>query len=387
MNTPFGTGPLGTGPGALLLGRRRFLEVTATGAVAVAAAGTVAGRRAWGQSETVRWVSPRGTIEVLDDYPYWVAVQYGYFGDIETVLEPGPMDATATIKLVDQDQADFGYPSPGVFSLGLEQGIPLRSVWHMGAYDVFSFAFRKGERVADAGELAGKTILLGSIGWKAIVDPMLAQVGVDPASVNYAEAGAGWAQALSQGQGDAALSWEGLRAQWYGQGLDFDYILPYEFSQFPANSFVMRESDYQDGGRQDLYERYLRGWAMGLEFGHRNPRAATHIVLERFPALASSLTPEVATESMMQLAKVFRGDWETRQGWGWHDFDQWQLYFDTIAEIGQVSRQIDPANVLSNDYVAAANDFDVAAIQADADGYELPEEFQTVDVEAVRARL
>ena len=219
------------------------------------------------------------------------------------------MEATATIKLVAQGQADVGFPSPGVFSLGLEQGIPLISVWDMGAYDVFSFAFRKGEKVAKIADLAGKTILLGSAGWQSIVDPMLAQAGVDPKSVHYAEAGNLWGQALKQGQGDAALSWEGLRAQWTGQGLDFDYILPTEFSKFPANSFVIRRKDFEDPAKDELYEAYLRAWAMGLEFGHRNPRAATHIVLQQFPALASSLTPEVATELMMQLANVFRGDW------------------------------------------------------------------------------
>ncbi|HEX5500458.1 MAG TPA: twin-arginine translocation signal domain-containing protein, partial [Thermomicrobiales bacterium] len=30
---------------------------------------------------TVRWVSPRGTIDVLDDYPYHVGIKLGYFGD------------------------------------------------------------------------------------------------------------------------------------------------------------------------------------------------------------------------------------------------------------------------------------------------------------------
>ena len=73
-------------------------------------------------------MSPRGTVEVLDDYPYWVAKKYGYFGDIETTLEPGPPDATATVKLVDQNQPDMGYPSPGVFSLALEQGLPGQEV-------------------------------------------------------------------------------------------------------------------------------------------------------------------------------------------------------------------------------------------------------------------
>jgi NitT/TauT family transport system substrate-binding protein len=374
-------------PTGLDLDRRRFLGVTGSGALTLASAAVLWPGRAQAVTGRVRWVSPRGTIEVLDDYPYWVAKKYGYFGDIETTLEPGPMEATATIKLVDQGQADMGFPSPGVFSLGLEQGIPLVSVWDMGAYDVFSFAFRKGEKVAKISDLAGKTILLGSAGWQSIVDPMLAQAGVDPKSVHYAEAGNLWGQALKQGQGDAALSWEGLRAQWTGQGLDFDYILPTEFSKFPANSFVIRRKDFEDPGKDELYEAYLRAWAMGLEFGYRNPRATTHLVLQQFPALASSLTPEVATESMMQLANVFRGDWTHRHGWGWHDMDQWRLFFDTILRIGQITKPIAPEDVLSNKYVGPANQFEVDRVAADAQAYQLPPEFEAVDVAAIRARI
>ena len=97
--------------------------------------------------------------------------------------------------------------------------------------------------------------------------------------MSYAEAGNLWGQALMQGQGDAALSWEGLRAQWKGQGLEFDYFLGRDFSKFPANSFVIRRADFEDASKKELYEAYLRGWAMGLEYGHANPRAATLIVL------------------------------------------------------------------------------------------------------------
>ena len=365
------------------LGRRRLLGVTATGAVAM----LVAPRLASAAGGTVRWVSPRGTIEVLDDYPYWVAKKFGYFGDIQTILEPGPMEATATIKLVDQDQSDMGYPSPGVFSLGLEQGIPLLSVWQMGAFDVFSFAFPKGKKPSDPKQLAGRKILLGSIGWKSICDPELAQLGVDQTSVEYAEAGQLWGQALQQGQGDAALCWEGLRAQWTGQGLEFDYMLPYNFSKLPANSFVVRKADAGDPDKTSLYETYLKSWAMGLEFGHRNPRAATQIVLEQFPALASTLKPEIATESMMQLAKVFRGPWEKRQGWGWHDLDQWQYFFDLIQKIGQVSSSIKAGDVCSNTYVKPANAFDADRVRRDADGFKLSPNFTSVDVNAIAKRV
>ena len=243
--------------------------------------------------ESVRWVSPRGTIEVLDDYPYWVAKKYGYFGDIQTTLEPGPSDATATVKLVDQKQADMGYPSPGVFSLGLEQGIPLVSVFHMGGSDVFDFAFRNGEKPKSVKGLEGKTILLGSAGWQSICDPMLYAAGVDVKTIKYVEAGwPTWGTALKAGKGDAALCWEGLRAQWKGQGLDFDYILGKDYSKLPANSFVIRKADFEDPSKQKLYARYLQGWAAGLEFGKNNPRAATQIVMTQFPGLASQMNSD-----------------------------------------------------------------------------------------------
>ncbi len=365
---------------------RRLLIQTTAGGIAVLSLGR-RGALAAADAGRVRWVSPRGTIEVLDDYPYWVGKKLGYFGDIATTLEPGPLEATATVKLVDQGQADMGYPSPGVFSLGLEQGIKLTSVFQMGAYDVFDIAFRKGERPADIKSLQGKTVVLGSAGWQAICDPWFAQAGLQPGSIKYVEAGNGWAQALAQGKGDAALSWEGLRAQWKGQGLHFDYVLGQSFSKFPANSFVIRTSDFTDPSKKQLYENYLRGWAMGLEFGYQNPRAATHIVMQHFPGLASQMTPAIATESMMQLANVFRGDFAKRQGWGWHDLDSWRLFLTTIYKIGQVSHEIDPASVIKNDYVAGANAFDKAKVASDAQAYKLPPEYQAVDVQTIRTNL
>jgi NitT/TauT family transport system substrate-binding protein len=369
---------------AFPLSRRRLLSVTAAG-VSVATLGPAG--RALAQGETVRWVSPRGTLEVVDDWPYWVARKFGYFGDMQTTLEPGPLEATAVVKLVDQNQSDFGYPSPGVFSLGLEQGMDLMSVFHVMAADVFDFAFRKGEAPADIKEIAGKTIVLGSAGWQAITNPMLSSAGVDPASVKYVEAG-NWGQTLAQGQADAALSWEGLRAQWRGQGLDFDYLLGKNFSRFPANSYITRKSDMQDPAKKDLYTRYLRAWAMGFEFGHQNPRAATHIVMEQFPGLATQMNPAVATESLMQMDALAHARWEERQGqWGHHIMASWQDYFDTIKSIGQVSMTFKAEDVVSNELIPGANDFDKAKVKADADGYQLPAEYDAVDVEAIRAAL
>ena len=366
------------------IGRRRLLQLTSAG-IAVSALGLNT-RAAFAQDRPVRWVSPRGTLEVVDDFAYWVAKRMGYFGDLETVIEAGPQDGTATVKLVDQNQSDFGYPSPGVLSLGLEQGMNLKSVFHIMAGDVFDFAFQKGKAPADLKGLEGMIIVLGSAGWQSIADPMLAAAGVDLSKVKYVEVAA-WGQALAQGQADAALTWEGLRAQWRGQGFDFDYLLGKNASVFPANSFVTRASDLEDEATKDLYTRYLRGWAMGLEFGWLNPAAATQITMEEFPGLASQMDPATAVESLMQQSGLMHAHWDRRGKWGFHLQDSWQAYFDAIAEIGQVSQVFKAEEVTTNELIDGANDFDHAKVKADADGFALSDDYAAVDVAAIEAVL
>jgi NitT/TauT family transport system substrate-binding protein len=252
-------------------------------------------------------------------------------------------------------------------------------VFQMGAYDVFDFAFPKGKGVKSLKELEGKKVLLGDASWQGIVAPEIAQEGGDPSKVSYLVAGLSWQENLKQGQGDAALCWEGLRAQWKSLGFDFDYLLGLEFSKFPANSFQIRSKDFADASLTDTYTKYLAGWAAGLEFGHLNPRAATQITMDARPQVKEAFPDRgVAVESMMQLANVFRGDFAKRQGWGWHDLTGWQSFLDTIKKIGQITKDIKAADVIKNDYVAGANKFDAAKVKADADGFQLSPEFAAV---------
>lgn len=369
--------------------RRRFLGTAAAAGVAMPMAGSLGRLVASAQDarNSVVWVSPRGTLEVLDDYPYWIAAKFGYFGDIETQILPAILESTSSAKNVVDGDADMSYVSPGVFTDAITQGLDLVSVWQMGAYDVFDIALPKGnpQGITSAKDLEGKTMVLGDIGWAAIVDPMVVQAGGDPSKVNYVAAGSGWAQTLQAGQADAALSWEGLRAQWLATGLDFDYILGYEWSVFPANSFQIRRSDFEDASLKDLYTNYLKGWAMGLQFGYLNPVAATQITMEA-PEISAALNDTfqdkaVAVQSLMELANVFRGDFATRNGgqWGWASMDGWQTFFDDSAKASGADA-VDANNVIFNDYVDGANAFDAEQVANDASGFELSPEFAAVQV-------
>ncbi len=99
------------------------------------------------------------------------------------------------------------------------------------------------------------------------------------------------------------------------------------------------------------------------------------------------MTPAIATESMMQLANVYRGRWDERQKWGYHIIPSWQLFFDVGREIGQISGDFKTEDVVKNDLVDVANSYDAAKVKADADGFALSADYEGVDVEAIRANL
>lgn len=369
------------------LSRRHFLQVSASGVVtstvlggSLMAAGTAQAAPYKGPHT---WISPRGTIEVMDDYPYWVAKKMGYFGDlgVETRMEAGPSDGTAVVKFLAVNQADMGFPSPGVLSFAINNKMDLVSVFGSGNLDLFNIAFRKGQGLKDLKQLAGKTVLLGSAAWQSIADPMFAAAGVDPKSIKYVEAGwPTWTKALQSGQGDAALTWEGLRADLEAKGLRFDYWLGMRGSPLPSNSLVVRRADILDADRKVFVQKYLRGWAMGSEFADRNPRAAAQIVFEALPQTRQNYGPRYGTESLLQIHRTFKGNMAKRKGWGEHDLQAWDKFFRILKTIGQSSIDIDARKYVLNDFIADANAFTKAKVHADADMFPLSPEMKAVDM-------
>lgn len=375
--------------------RRRFLQFTAAGVASMTVlsacgsaktGGTAAAGAKTGKKFT--WISPRGTIEVVDDYPYWVARELGYFGDLATDMQAGPSDATAVVRFTAVEKADIGFPSPGVLTYAINEKLDLVSVFGSGRLDLFDFAFRKGEGVSNIKDMEGMTILLGSPGWQAICDPMFAATGVDHTKMKYVDAGfPGWTSVLASGKGDACLAWEGLRADLGGKGLQFDYWLGRLGSPLPSNSLVVRRADIENSKRHDVIQRYLTAWAMGLEFAERNPRAATQIVFKALPAVKDNLGPKYGTESLMQIHQTFKGNDYPSRAWGEHNIPQWDLFFKTAKDVGQTKLDIKTTDYVTNDFIATANKFDKQKVWDDADSYKLDSDLAAVDVNQIQANL
>jgi NitT/TauT family transport system substrate-binding protein len=349
------------------LARRRLL---------LAGAITFAGFRAAQGATIVARLAASPDAMGLADYPYWVARQLRYFGDLEATFDPGMTEA---VRQVDAGHADIAATSPGRFAMGLEQGMRLVSVFQVGAADPLGLAFRKGEAVAGLKAMGGKTLLLDAAARAPFCDVLFAQAGLEAGAVSYVEGGPAWGQALAQGKGDAALAWDGVRAQWAAQGLAFDTLRG--ASHLPGRCLVVRAKDFAEPASRKLLQTYFRGWAMGLAFAERNPRAAAHAVWQQNAALAAALPPPVAVAALMQIAAGYRA-----QPWGTHDPDAWALQFRTMRQVGQTGVTFGATSV-TNDLIAAANDFSVGQVDSDADRYELPPDFAQVDLDALRPTL
>jgi NitT/TauT family transport system substrate-binding protein len=337
-----------------------------------------------GGGATIRWISPRGTLDVMDDYNLWVPMEQGYFDelDIEVELIAGPGgNATAAATFVGQNQADVGYPSPGVLTSSIDGGVGVKSVWEMISGQVFDFSLPEDSDITDVAQLEGKTVSVQTSGWKVIVDPILVEVGVDPGSIKYLESGPQWNQVVSQGEADAGLAWEGLRAQLAGQGLKLKYLLGSEFSEGPSNVYVVRAADLEDENQRRVFQRFLEGVVMGMTFAKTNPRAAAQITYRKLPDLAATLEPQLALESMIELATAYGTSEREGRGFGYHPVDVWEDYIKTIADLEQIESVLPVDEVLTNDFVAPANrNADVERARADAKAFELDDDFAKTKV-------
>jgi NitT/TauT family transport system substrate-binding protein len=251
---------------------------------------------------------------------------------------------------------------------------------------VFDFVLPASSKITKPQQLRGKTIALYNIAWKAIVDPMLVEVGVNPKTVKYKEFGPQWNQAVALKLADAGLSWEGLRAQlegtagFFGSGnAGLKWIIGSQWgSKGPSNSYQVRTKDLSDPKKLDIYTRVLAGSVMGFEFCRVNPRAAAEITYEQYPGLQKVVTPQVAVTSMLQLASIYHASRRLPPHlYGYHYPVAWTKYLNTVYQLGQTKKHLTLSEVLTNNLVKPANNkADKARARRDAAKYKLSAAFK-----------
>jgi len=361
------------------LTRREFIKKSARAGLGVglgmSALGTI--RIANAEKKSVElapmtFIVPRPSLEVMDDYNLIVPIEMGYFKDmgIEVTMETGP-DGMASTKFVDQNQADVGYPSPGILTASIDTGMDVILAYEMMIGSVWHLVVREDSPIKHPRELAGSTISVWDLSWRTIVDPLLAELGVPLNSVEYVVAGPQWGQAVQQGQADVALGWLALDVQWEAVGMKMKFFRGNDFSVMPSNGYAVRTADLKDPAKRELLVKFMRCSSMGLHFGRFNPQAAAQMTYDTYPGVREQMTPEIALESMRQLAYAYvEGE---RRGLGYGAFvpEGWQKYLDIIYKIGQTKKHLKVDECITSELIAEANDFDRARVERDAKNFKL----------------
>jgi NitT/TauT family transport system substrate-binding protein len=332
-----------------------------------------------GELTPVTFIVPRPTLEVMDDYNLLIPKELGYFEEmgLDVTLQAGP-DAFACTKFVDQNQADVGYPSPGILTSSIDTGMGVILAYEMMIGSVWHLAVRKDSKYKSPKDLAGAKISVFDVGWQVIVDPLLVELGIDPASVEYVAAGNQWGQMVTQGKADVALAWLALDVQWDAVGLNLKYFRGSDFSVMPSNGYAVRKSDLQDPKKRDILVRFMRGSSMGLHFGRFNPQAAAQITYDTYPGVREQMTPEIALESMRQLAYSYvEGE---RRGLGYGAFvdEGWEKFLTIIHDLGQTSRKLSVEETITHDLIKDANKFDRKRVEEDAKAFRLNDTWKDV---------
>jgi NitT/TauT family transport system substrate-binding protein len=380
--------PIADGEGGGL-SRGALLRRAAAAGVGVSVAGGLGGllsaEPARGAGlDKVTWVSPLGTLEVMNFYNLVVADKMGYFkaNGIESKLAPGA-GGTTVVTYVAQHLGDIGGAAPAFLAYAVDKNIPVYSIWEWYPACVFDFAVPADSKIRTLKQLEGKTIALHNDADDTVANPVLLGAGVDISKIKYVTFGEVWAQATARHQADAALVWEGLRGQLIGQGVKLRYLIGAKVSNQPSNVYAVRKADLKDPKKHDIYKRWLKAAVMGLEFARGNPRAAGQITYDEYPSLHSLIKPKLALESMMELGTGFGVERRRGLGWGYHDPKAWQSYLDVVHKLKQTKRHLKVADVLTNQYVKPVNkeiDAVRANVWADARKYKLDKAWAALKV-------
>jgi ABC-type nitrate/sulfonate/bicarbonate transport system substrate-binding protein len=222
----------------------------------------------------------------LDDIIYAVGMTMGYWEEegIDIRVEASAAGSSET-KMVAAGRGDSCGASPYVLLPAIESGIPLISYFQVDSINFFCFGFHPDKGFKEMKDLEGKTIALGNIAWKNISDANLIAGGVDPNSVEYVVLGENRAQMTWDKQCDAVLTWEKEYQQWQGRGMNFGIIKGWDYLKGPANSLSTTAANLNNPEFLERAKRAVRGYAKSIYFIRCNPRAATQICLDMFPAI------------------------------------------------------------------------------------------------------
>jgi NitT/TauT family transport system substrate-binding protein len=311
--------------------------------------------------------------------PFAIATKLGWFekDGIKVDLVPLP-GSTDCVKLVATKELQASLPSVEPLAIIRPQGVKAKFFYTAYQANIYGIAVPADSPVKSITDLKGKKIGVTSMASAGVIvaRALVKQAGMNPdsdVSIIVAGEAAQTAALLNSKQVDALSQFDTQYALTSNAGAKLRLLDHPEIKKFPSNGFVALE-DYLKNNRKEAVA-LARGYAKGTVFAIANPEAAIRILWEVYPQTKSTGKDEATAlrDDLITLearARNWRYEQVDGKRWGDNVEANYQAYLDWLLEQGIIKAKTDVKDIVTNDLLGDAINFDEKALIEEAKAYK-----------------
>jgi len=296
-------------------------------------------------------------------YPLVVGEALGYFAEEGVEVNLLPSDTSIPyVAFVQNGQADLAMLDPVETINAVVAGTNINTVYEVMQNAPEAIGVLDSSAYDSVDDLVGTTVGLVSDRDRAFLQAALDVVGKsidDVDTVVLGESGPTLAAAIRDGQvsaiSGAAPDWIALNAN----GINVRLITPEELLASPANTFAANVDMIEE--KRAAMEGFLRAWSKGMYVSKVNPEMVAQALRKGVPAEWEN---EAAGQLFLDMSIGM--NLSTTERLGDLQKDVWTALQPRLLSSGAISQEVDVSTFLNDTYIAAANDFDRAEVEAEA---------------------
>lgn len=296
-------------------------------------------------------------------YPLVVGEALGYFAEEGVEVNLLPSDTSIPfVAFLQNGQADLAMLDPVETVNAVLAGTGINTVYEVMQNAPEAIGVLDSSEYDSVDDLVGTTVGLVSDRDRAFLQASLSVVGKsidDVETVVLGESGPTLAAAIRDGQvsaiSGAAPDWIALNAN----GINVRLITPEEMLKSPANTFAANAATIEE--KRAAMEGFLRAWSKGMYVSKVNPEMVAQALRKGVPAEWEN---EAAGQLFLDMSIGM--NLSTTERLGDLQSDVWTAIQPRLKDSGAIPEIVDVSTFLNDTYIAAANDFDRAEVEAEA---------------------
>jgi len=309
---------------------------------------------------------------------YAAGIQLGYYEEEGIKLNMVSSDGSgAAIQAVAAGSADVSTPDAGSILTSVQNGLPVTAIGGLVQNWPWRIAVPAGSPIKSGDDLKGKKIGVISLasGSASYARAFAEGNGLDPETdVTLLPVGIGAqaAGALTNEDVDALALFTTAYVSIEQSGMEFDYLdNPKSMDGLRSLTFITSNGALAQD--KDVYERFLRASYKALVFSASNPEAAVRMGYAQYSQLAPAEDIKLDIETLEDWIGIATpkdaSDLGAITNWGEIPASDWDATQAFSISAGQIEDEIDLDKVWDPSLLKAANDFDGAAVVAQAKDY------------------